>query len=603
VVSGDDHGADDGFIVSFAAGSRIAGYRLEERIGQGGMAVVFRARDEQLGRLVALKILAPALAGDAEFQRRFVGESRAAAAIDDPHIVPVYAAGEADGMLFIAMRYVAGGDAHSLLNREGPLPPDRVAAIISPVASALDAAHRAGLVHRDVKPSNMLMDVLPGRPDHVYLSDFGLSKAVASRSGMTRAGTILGTLDYISPEQIAGKPVDGRADQYALACSAFELLAGAPPFPRDEPTAAMYAHLSESPPQLALRRPGLPPAVDGVLSKALAKAPGDRYGSCAQFADALRDALGFQPYSSGPRVMPTAAHPPTETAWPAAKAATASIDPAAGIRVTEGAEALGHPPAAPPTVTPPLVQGAPPAPLGSSGATVGGYIGSSGPGAPAAGQSRGPRRTAENGTRPGSISAPAGPQNRGRIIAAVAVATVVVLYFAAAAIAHAPPFTKPTHPLASPTHPATHPATPTPRPSPPLTQVLTGTGTDIGTLSLATGAESGSFTADLSPLGAVTGHENLTFTFTSASTFRYTGTRTLVTANGDEVFATIEGSGTSVTSTTSHGTENDTITGGTGRFTGASGTYTLTFSSVVVSVTGKTETFDTTSTTHGSIRY
>jgi serine/threonine protein kinase len=315
-VSGDDPGVADGFIVSFAAGSRIAGYRVEERIGQGGMAVVFRARDERLGRLVALKILAPALAGDAEFQRRFISESRAAAAIDDPHIVPVFAAGEADGMLFIAMRYVAGGDAQSLLNREGPLPPGRVAAIISPVASALDAAHRAGLVHRDVKPSNMLMDVLPGRPDHVYLSDFGLSKAVASTSGMTKAGTVMGTLDYMSPEQIAGRPVDGRADQYALACSAFELLAGAPPFRRDEPTAVMYAQLSEPPPPLTSRRPGLPPAVDGVLSRALAKAPGDRYASCGQFADALREALGFQPYDSGPRVMPSTAHPPTETARP-----------------------------------------------------------------------------------------------------------------------------------------------------------------------------------------------------------------------------------------------------------------------------------------------
>jgi serine/threonine protein kinase len=248
-VGADDHEAADGFNVSFAAGSRIVGYRLEERIGRGGMAVVFRARDEQLDRLVALKILAPALASDAEFRRRFSSESRAAAAIDDPHIVPVFAAGEADGVLFIAMRYVAGGDAQSLLKREGPLPPGRVVAIISPVASALDAAHRAGLVHRDVKPSNMLMDVLPGRPDHVYLSDFGLSKAVASTSGLTSAGMVLGTLAYMSPEQIAGQPVDSRADQYALACSAFELLAGSPPFERDEPTAVMYAHLLEPPPQ------------------------------------------------------------------------------------------------------------------------------------------------------------------------------------------------------------------------------------------------------------------------------------------------------------------------------------------------------------------
>ena len=187
------------------------------------------------------------------------------------------------------------------------------------MASALDAAHRAGLVHRDVKPSNMLMDVLPGRPDHVYLSDFGLSKAVASTSGMTRAGEVMGTLAYMSPEQITGKPVDGRADQYALACSAFELLAGAPPFCGDELAAVMYAHLSEPPPQLTSRRPGLPPAVDGVLSRALAKAPGDRYASCGQFADALRDAFGLPPYRPVP-VRQGA--PPTDIARPAAERAS-----------------------------------------------------------------------------------------------------------------------------------------------------------------------------------------------------------------------------------------------------------------------------------------
>jgi len=258
-LSDDVHGAAAGSTLGMVPGSRIAGYRLEERLGQGGMAVVFKARDERLGRPVALKILAPALAGNREFQRRFISESRAAAAIDDPHIVPVYAAGEADGMLFIAMRHISGGDAQSVLRREGTLPPDRVAAIISPVASALDAAHRVGLVHRDVKPSNMLMDVLPGRPAHVYLSDFGLSKMVASTSGLTASGTILGTLAYMSPEQIKGLPVDGRADQYALACSAFELLSGAPPFQRDEPAALMYAHLSVAPPPLTSRRPDLRP--------------------------------------------------------------------------------------------------------------------------------------------------------------------------------------------------------------------------------------------------------------------------------------------------------------------------------------------------------
>ena len=344
-MSADDHAAADP--AGSVAGSRIAGYRLEERIGQGGMAVVFRAYDERLDRQVALKVLAPTLADDAEFQRRFIRESRAAAAIDDPHIVPVFAAGEAAGVLYIAMRYVAGGDAQSLLTADGPLPPARVAAIISPVASALDAAHRADLVHRDVKPSNMLMDVLPGRPDHVYLSDFGLAKAVSSTSGVTAAGTVMGTLAYMPPEQIRGKQVDGRADQYALACSAFELLAGAPPFQHDEPTAIMYAQLSESPPQLTSRRPGLPAAVDGVLDRALAKAPGDRYESCGQFAEALRHALGLPPYRSAPRIPAgaTALSPSPDTVDAPATETTIPVVPDTAIDV--GQPTAGSSPARP----------------------------------------------------------------------------------------------------------------------------------------------------------------------------------------------------------------------------------------------------------------
>jgi len=216
----------------FVHGSAVGRYLLEEQIGHGGMAAVFKARDEQLGRTVALKILAPGLAADQAFRQRFARESRAAAAVDDPHIIPLYEAGEANGVLFIAMRFVPGGDVRSLLFREGPLAPERAAAIVSPVAAALDAAHAAGLVHRDIKPANMLLDSQPGRPDHVYLSDFGLSKAAAGSTGLTGTGLFLGTVDYAAPEQINGKPVDGRADQYSLGCAAFEMLCGEPPFRR-----------------------------------------------------------------------------------------------------------------------------------------------------------------------------------------------------------------------------------------------------------------------------------------------------------------------------------------------------------------------------------
>jgi serine/threonine protein kinase len=307
---------------SFAAGARVAGYRVERQLGQGGMAVVYLARDERLDRRVALKVLAPALASDEEFRRRFIRESRAAAAVDDPHIIPVFDAGETDGLLYIAMRYVPAGDVLTIMNDDGLLPPGRAAAVISQVASALDAAHAAGLVHRDVKPANMLVDVRPGRPDHVYLSDFGLSKKTLTTSvGLTRKGQFLGTPDYTAPEQIQGKPADGRTDQYGLACAAFELLTGAPPFRREEPTAVMYAHLSEPPPSATSRRADLPVGVDQVLARALAKAPADRYPSCQGFADALLQALGTAPHQVSLQTAedPIPDHPPTQTDWVGAR--------------------------------------------------------------------------------------------------------------------------------------------------------------------------------------------------------------------------------------------------------------------------------------------
>src|SRR5580693_5822006 len=277
-------------------GRRIGKYVLEEQIGHGGMAVVFRARDDQLGRPVALKIMAPSVASDPEFRERFVRESKAAAAVDDPHIIPVFEAGEAAGVLFIAMRYVADGDVRSLLAREGPLSVDRASAILVSVASALDAAHAAGLVHRDVKPGNMLMDVRKGRPDHVYLADFGLTKATSGAVTLTGTGKFLGTADYAAPEQIRGRRVDGRADQYALACAAVEMLTGETPFPFDNVMAVLTAHMSKAPPRLSARRHGLPAELDAVLGRALAKSPGDRYGSCGDFTAAFQRAAGVGQY-------------------------------------------------------------------------------------------------------------------------------------------------------------------------------------------------------------------------------------------------------------------------------------------------------------------
>jgi serine/threonine-protein kinase len=288
-------GPEGGFLTGFEPGSVIAGYRLEKKIGSGGMAMVFLARDERLPRQAAVKVLAPMLASDESFRLRFIRESQAAAAVDDPHIIPVYEAGEAGGVLYIAMRYVAGGDVQGLLKREGQLPAAQVAAIVSAVASALDSAHAAGLVHRDVKPANILLDTRPGRPDHVYLSDFGLSKGALAAANLTRSGMFMGTPDYTAPEQIQGHPVSGQADQYGLACTAFELLCGEPVFMREQGMAIIYAHMSEPPPRLQSRRPDLPAAADAVLARALAKAPQDRFGSCGEFAAALRASLSVAP--------------------------------------------------------------------------------------------------------------------------------------------------------------------------------------------------------------------------------------------------------------------------------------------------------------------
>jgi serine/threonine protein kinase len=337
----------------FRRGSRLAGYRLEARIGSGGMAVVWRAHDRLMNRPVALKIMDPK--ADPTYRRRFFVERRAAAKVDyHPNIITVYNAGEADGVLFIAMQFVKGGDLGRLLKHEGQLSPERAAEFVDPVAWALDAVHGARLVHRDVKPANVLVDTRAGQPDQVYLSDFGIAKAELSAVTLTKPGGVIGSLDYMAPEQLEGRAPDGRADQYALACLAYELLTGAVPYPRDSIDAAVYAHLHDPPPRLTQRRTDLLAAADEVLAKALAKAPGQRYESCGDFADALRDALGVLHY--GPRKSAIRLASPRPTATPAELAGAPPALPA----IPSGS------PTGPPTVTaftdarPPVSADAPP---------------------------------------------------------------------------------------------------------------------------------------------------------------------------------------------------------------------------------------------------
>jgi serine/threonine protein kinase len=296
-------------------GTVIGGYRLDGRIGAGGMAIVFRARDETLDRSVALKVLAPVLTEDAEFRERFIRESRAASVVDHPNIIPIYGAGEDAGVLYLAMRYVSGGDLHSVVEREGALPAERAIALLSPVASALDAAHRAGIVHRDVKPANVLVDVSPGRPDHPYLSDFGLAKT-ESAATLTNAGEFVGTTGFAAPEQIDGRPPRFASDQYALACVAFTLLAARMPFRHRHPEAVLWAQMSQPPPRVTAMRPDLPAAADEVLARALAKNPLDRFPTCADFVNALDLALAGQaarPYVSPAPYISPAPFPPAPT--------------------------------------------------------------------------------------------------------------------------------------------------------------------------------------------------------------------------------------------------------------------------------------------------
>jgi YVTN family beta-propeller protein len=273
-------------------GSELAGYLIEVLIGRGGMGAVYRAEELALGRKVALKVIAPELAEDSRFRERFLRESRIAASLDHPHIVPIFKAGDEDGALYLTMRYVEGTDLAKLLRKEGALDPRRAVDLLEQVAEALDAAHEKGLVHRDVKPSNVLIAVAGGK-EHCYLADFGLTKRTGSLSGVSAPGDVVGTLEYVAPEQITGDEVGARADLYSLAGVLYECLTGQPPFPRATDVALLWAHVHEEAASPSTVRPELPRALDAVFARALAKEPGRRYETAGQLVAATRSALGL----------------------------------------------------------------------------------------------------------------------------------------------------------------------------------------------------------------------------------------------------------------------------------------------------------------------
>jgi Protein kinase domain len=317
----------------FEPGTVFAGHRIDEMAGRGGMGVVYRAVQLQLNRAVAIKVIAPALMDDSDIRRRFMRESRLAASIEHPNVIPIHYVGDEDGVAYIAMRYVPGDDLRTLVRREGGLPPARAARIVAQVGAALDAAHAAGLVHRDVKPANVLL----GPADHAYLTDFGLTTDLES-SGATSTGRWVGTLDYVAPEQIRGERVDARTDVYSLGAVLFFTLTRRVPFVHDGDEAKLWAHLNEPPPTPSTW--GAPEAFDAVVARAMAKAPEDRYPSAGDLGRAAEAAVTGRRVTTAERMVaagsaaPAAAESATATTRrdpsdaPTRPAATAATVPA-----------------------------------------------------------------------------------------------------------------------------------------------------------------------------------------------------------------------------------------------------------------------------------
>ncbi|HKF80641.1 MAG TPA: serine/threonine-protein kinase [Thermoleophilaceae bacterium] len=382
-----------------APGSVVAGCRIEEVIGRGGMGVVYRATQESLRRRVAVKLIAPEVAGNPDFRERFKRESLLAASIEHPNVIPVYDAGETEDLLYLVMRFIEGIDLRALIDSEGALDPRRAARIVGQLAEALGAAHRRGLIHRDVKPANVLIE-RSGGSEHAYLTDFGIARDLGSTTALTRVGSVVGTLDYIAPERLETGGGDGRSDLYALGCVLFETLTARVPFPKDSDVAKMYAHMNEPVPSARDLRPEVPEGLAAVAAKAMAKSPDDRYDTADEFAEAL----------AGDVTAPTQPAPPGPLEPP--------------TRLTPGATAPGPTPpeATPLEATPPEATAPGPTPPGPTPPEVT-APGPAAPAPPPAGPPTGPTRRLRSASRRrlGVIAA---------VAAAVAVVAVAVLVLA-----------------------------------------------------------------------------------------------------------------------------------------------------------------------------
>ena len=289
----------------------IGGYRIDELISRGGMGIVYRATNVALNRVYALKVLAPELAGDEAFRERFKREMRIAASINHPNVVGIHYAGEQEGLLFFVMDFIHGTDLSEVLKKSGALEPSRAVELLTQLASALDAAHARGLVHRDVKPANILITVRDGE-EHAYLTDFGIAKRSDTVAGLTVQGAVVGTVDYMAPEQIAGGTTDARTDVYTLGCVFYNMLSGKVPYDRENSVAKLFAQVHEPPPPIEGVLADTYPSFGGVIEKAMANEPEDRYLSAGDFARDANAALRGARYTGAPTVVATGEARPSE---------------------------------------------------------------------------------------------------------------------------------------------------------------------------------------------------------------------------------------------------------------------------------------------------